>query len=52
LLATTWALSERYLDGERPAAAIDNGVNFGRAPASRAPDPLFFRLPFSPAAER
>ena len=45
-------LSGRYLDGERPAAAIDNGVNFGRAPTARAPDRLFFRPPFPPAAER
>jgi hypothetical protein len=28
------ALSGRYLEGERPALAVDNGVDFGRAPAA------------------
>ena len=46
------ALSGCYLDGERPAPAVDNGVDFGRAPAARAPDRLFLRPPFPPAAER
>jgi hypothetical protein len=27
-------------------------VDFGRAPAARAPDCLFFHPPFPPAAER
>ena len=43
------ALSGCYLDGERPALAVDNGVDFGCAPAARAPDRLFlcplFRTP-------
>ena len=46
------ALSGCYLDGERPALAVDNGVDFGRAPTARASDRLFFRPPFPPAAER
>jgi hypothetical protein len=46
------ALSWCYLDGERPAPAIDNGVDFGRAATARAPDRLFLRPPFPPAAER
>ena len=45
-------LSGCYLDGERPALAVDNSVDFGRAPATRASDCLFFRPPFPPAAER
>ena len=46
------ALSWCYLDGERPALAVDDSVDFGRAPAARAPDRLFLRPPFPPAAER
>ena len=46
------ALTRCYLDGERPALTIDNGVDFGGAPATRAPDRLFLRPPFPPAAER
>jgi hypothetical protein len=46
------ALSGCYLDGERPALAVDNSVDFGRAPAARAPDRLFLGPPFPPAAER
>ena len=46
------ALSGCYLDGERPALAVDNRVDFGRAPAARAADRLFLRPPFPPAAER
>ena len=46
------ALSWCYLDGERSALAIDNGVDFSRPPAARAPDRLFLRPPFPPAAER
>ena len=46
------ALSGCYLDGERPALAVDNGVDFGRTPAARAPNRLFLRPPFPPAAER
>jgi hypothetical protein len=46
------ALSGRYLNGERPASAIDNGMDFGRASATRATDRLFLRPPFPPAAER
>ena len=45
-------LSGCYLDGERPALAVDNSVDFGRAPAAREPDRLFFRPPFPPTAER
>jgi len=41
-------LSGCYLDGERPALAVDNSVDFGRAPAARAPDRLFFRPLFRP----
>lgn len=46
------ALSGCYLDGERPALAVDNSVDFGRASAARASDRLFLRPPFPPAAER
>ena len=46
------ALSGCYLDGERPALAVDNSVDFGRASAARASDRLFLRSPFPPAAER
>ena len=46
------ALSRCYLDGERPTLSVDNGVDFGRAPAARAPNRLFLRPPFPPAAER
>ncbi len=46
------ALSGRYLDGEWPALAVDNGMDFGGAPAARAADRLFLRPPFPPAAER
>jgi hypothetical protein len=46
------ALSGCYLKGERPAPAIDNSVDFGRATATRTPDCLFLRPPFPPAAER
>ena len=46
------ALSGCYLDGERSALTVDNGVDFSGATAARAPDRLFLRPPFSPAAER
>jgi hypothetical protein len=46
------ALSGGYLDGERSALAVDNCMDFSRAPTARAPDRLFFRPPFPPAAER
>ena len=46
------ALSGCYRDGERPALAVDNGVDFGRAATTRAPNRLFLRPPFPPAAER
>jgi hypothetical protein len=42
------ALSGCYLDGERPALAIDNSMDFGRASATRAPDRLFLRPLFRP----
>ena len=45
-------LSGCYLDGERPALAVDNSVDFGRAPAARAADRVVEGPPFAPAAER
>ena len=39
-------------EGVRPAFAVDEGVDLGRAPAARAADRLLALPPFAPEAER
>jgi hypothetical protein len=39
-------------EGERPAPAVDGGVDFGRAPTARAADGLLLLPPFAPLAAR
>ena len=46
------ALSGCYFNRKRSAPPVDDSVDLGRTPASRAPDRLLLRPPFPPAAER
>ena len=45
-------LARRYFEGDGASGAIDDGVDFCRAPASRPANRLRRRPPFPPAAER